>query len=478
MSECVTRSVVCIAVIVMVQVVVTVPLAGGHTGLGIEARGEDGNAEGELPAGYTEAGILVNLPAASLVFTSSGQAIGRYPVAVGRPGRETPVGDFLVTVKVSDPWWYPAGRPPVEPGPDNPLGSWWFGLNRPGYGIHGTNNEASIGGFVSDGCVRMREDDVKQLARKVEVGMPVRIANEPLSLLPDVREDGKVRWNLGIYPDPYGREEPPTYQAVQQYLREQNRILSYNERDRLIGSLGNEDLPVEIPTVVVPELPDLDDPEKMIPTAIGDHEISSYALSMDDEYYLPLGAVVHRINLVLEEGWDYAVRTSDGSRLTPTEAGFLELDGNDGPIEVRIHRYSEKPPLAPVEGVVREGEFYVPKRQLQKILPISCIGNEYGIQVGWRTLHFGTSIIGIYQHRDDLDPHLIPVTEVEMLFGSSLNWCAQRREVALFGRPLKEVHWEEELWAGELRPWISLREVAEMLNMVSALERTGAIICR
>jgi hypothetical protein len=44
-----------------------------------------------------------------------------------------------------------------------------------GYGIHGTNNPASIGQAVSHGCIRLRNEDVTQLYHMVTVGTPVFI---------------------------------------------------------------------------------------------------------------------------------------------------------------------------------------------------------------------------------------------------------------------------------------------------------------
>jgi lipoprotein-anchoring transpeptidase ErfK/SrfK len=44
-----------------------------------------------------------------------------------------------------------------------------------GYGIHGTNNPASIGQAVSHGCIRLRNEDVTQLYHLVTVGTPVFI---------------------------------------------------------------------------------------------------------------------------------------------------------------------------------------------------------------------------------------------------------------------------------------------------------------
>jgi hypothetical protein len=44
-----------------------------------------------------------------------------------------------------------------------------------GYGIHGTDDPASIGHSVSHGCVRLRNEDIAQLYSMVDVGTPVYI---------------------------------------------------------------------------------------------------------------------------------------------------------------------------------------------------------------------------------------------------------------------------------------------------------------
>ena len=41
------------------------------------------------------------------------------------------------------------------------------------YAIHGTNNEGSIGRFVSHGCIRMHNADVQDLYGRVMLGTPV-----------------------------------------------------------------------------------------------------------------------------------------------------------------------------------------------------------------------------------------------------------------------------------------------------------------
>ncbi len=59
--------------------------------------------------------------------------------------------------------------------PGGPFGVLWMGLSKPHYGIHGTNNPASIGKNVSHGCIRMFNHDVLELSSRVPIGTRVAI---------------------------------------------------------------------------------------------------------------------------------------------------------------------------------------------------------------------------------------------------------------------------------------------------------------
>jgi lipoprotein-anchoring transpeptidase ErfK/SrfK len=104
-----------------------------------------------------------------------------FGVATGQRVYPTPIGRFEVIVKWRDPWWYPPAAPwakgekPIPPGPGNPLGTRWMGLSSPGVGIHGTNNESSIGYSVSHGCIRMHVRDAEWLFNNIEIGTTVYI---------------------------------------------------------------------------------------------------------------------------------------------------------------------------------------------------------------------------------------------------------------------------------------------------------------
>jgi lipoprotein-anchoring transpeptidase ErfK/SrfK len=63
----------------------------------------------------------------------------------------------------------------LPPGPNNPVGVVWCALNRPGIGIHGTNQPETIGRAFSHGCMRVANWDVIRLVQKVTAGIPVVI---------------------------------------------------------------------------------------------------------------------------------------------------------------------------------------------------------------------------------------------------------------------------------------------------------------
>jgi lipoprotein-anchoring transpeptidase ErfK/SrfK len=63
----------------------------------------------------------------------------------------------------------------LPPGPNNPVGVAWIGLDKPGYGIHGTPNPEQVGRTESHGCFRLANWNAECLVRMATVGMPVRV---------------------------------------------------------------------------------------------------------------------------------------------------------------------------------------------------------------------------------------------------------------------------------------------------------------
>jgi lipoprotein-anchoring transpeptidase ErfK/SrfK len=104
-----------------------------------------------------------------------------FRVATGRSQYPTPSGMWRIVDKQRDPWWRPpdspwaAGAVPIPPGPGNPLGTRWMGLDASGVGIHGTPDAASIGYSASHGCIRMHISDAEWLFGHVDLGTPVYI---------------------------------------------------------------------------------------------------------------------------------------------------------------------------------------------------------------------------------------------------------------------------------------------------------------
>lgn len=114
-----------------------------------------------IPAAPSPIEIIINVAAKRLTVYRKGIIYREYIVATGRPETPTPLGNFTVVNKETDP--------------GGPYGTRWMGLSKAGYGIHGTNNPASIGTAASNGCIRMYNEDVEALFDITPVGTPVRI---------------------------------------------------------------------------------------------------------------------------------------------------------------------------------------------------------------------------------------------------------------------------------------------------------------
>lgn len=103
--------------------------------------------------------------------------IDSYPVAVGAAETPTPVGQFTVSQMVIEPLWQSPWTGVLhEPGPDSALGLRWIGFTTTSagsFGFHGTPTVSSIGHAVSNGCVRMYNEDIVALFEQVQMGTPV-----------------------------------------------------------------------------------------------------------------------------------------------------------------------------------------------------------------------------------------------------------------------------------------------------------------
>ncbi|RJP58307.1 MAG: LysM peptidoglycan-binding domain-containing protein [Candidatus Auribacter fodinae] len=107
--------------------------------------------------------IVINKKKNTLTLLNDGKFFKLYDVGTGKYNK-TPVGTFKIINKIAEPVWYkPDGGIIPYGDPDNLLGTHWMGINFPGYGIHGTWDEQSIGKQSSAGCVRLINSKVEEL---------------------------------------------------------------------------------------------------------------------------------------------------------------------------------------------------------------------------------------------------------------------------------------------------------------------------
>ena len=139
-------------------------------------------------------GIVINVAEMRLYYyPPDGSSVEVLPIGIGQAGRETP-RNWVTKVerKQEGPTWVPTANtrreyakegktlPAMVPaGPENPMGLYAIYIGRL-YAIHGTNANFGIGLRVSQGCIRLRNDDIKYLFDTVPVGTRVQIIDRPV----------------------------------------------------------------------------------------------------------------------------------------------------------------------------------------------------------------------------------------------------------------------------------------------------------
>lgn len=143
------------------------------------------------PARGRAAFALIFVSAKTLeAFDENTNLLAHFPCSIARRVEKRPVGEALHVEVVAqnpnytfDPDVFPESAEArklkrklvLPPGPNNPVGVAWIGLDKPGYGIHGTPRPEEVGRTESHGCFRLANWNAEHLLRLIWIGMPVLV---------------------------------------------------------------------------------------------------------------------------------------------------------------------------------------------------------------------------------------------------------------------------------------------------------------
>jgi len=122
-------------------------------------------------------------------FDAETNLMAHFPCSIAQHAEKRPVGELHVIVVAPnpnytvDPELFPEAtelqaighKLILPPGPNNPVGVAWIGLDKTGYGIHGTPIPEQVGRTESHGCFRLANWDAEYLSKLVWTGMPVLV---------------------------------------------------------------------------------------------------------------------------------------------------------------------------------------------------------------------------------------------------------------------------------------------------------------
>jgi lipoprotein-anchoring transpeptidase ErfK/SrfK len=141
-----------------------------------------------VPPKRKAAFIRIALAAKTLeAFDADTNVIAHFPCSIAARVEKRPVGQLTVVTGAENPNYTfdPAVFPESEearhidrkliipPGPNNPVGTAWITLDKPGYGIHGTPRPEQVGRTESHGCFRLANWNAEYLLKLVSAGTPV-----------------------------------------------------------------------------------------------------------------------------------------------------------------------------------------------------------------------------------------------------------------------------------------------------------------
>ena len=122
-------------------------------------------------------------------FDAETNLLAHFPCSIAAKVEKRPVGELHVVVIAPNPNYtvnpelFPESaelqaighKLILPPGPNNPVGVAWIGLDKPGYGMHGTPVPEQVGRTESHGCFRLANWDAEYLVKLVWIGMPVEV---------------------------------------------------------------------------------------------------------------------------------------------------------------------------------------------------------------------------------------------------------------------------------------------------------------
>jgi lipoprotein-anchoring transpeptidase ErfK/SrfK len=139
--------------------------------------------------------VIVNKSTNELAFIDDNRVQTIVSIGSGKTQELTPEGLFTITVKAEDPYYRRKDIPGGDP--NNPLGSRWIGFDAKDtdgrtYGIHGTNQPASIGKYVSQGCIRTHNEVITSLFPLIPLGTKILVTSSEKSFERLAKDSGAI----------------------------------------------------------------------------------------------------------------------------------------------------------------------------------------------------------------------------------------------------------------------------------------------
>jgi len=129
----------------------------------------------EVDVSHTGYSVSVSLSRRTLILRDHGKVKGDWTVGIGAPDSPTPTGRYEITERVSGQSY--CGCDVYGPGILGLSAMQLYGPEVPGQiALHGTNDPASIGADVSNGCIHCPPALISLLLRKLPLGTPVFIS--------------------------------------------------------------------------------------------------------------------------------------------------------------------------------------------------------------------------------------------------------------------------------------------------------------